>query len=50
MHPSKQPHVFRPMSFLNAVACLNCGELRLYARDLPSLRQLTQEHPEWFTW
>ncbi|HEY8525164.1 MAG TPA: hypothetical protein VIL48_09385 [Acidimicrobiales bacterium] len=49
VHPRKQNLWHRPMSRANVVACLNCGELRLYAQDLDKLRRTTQEHPDWFT-
>jgi hypothetical protein len=35
---------------LVAYVCLSCGCTKLYADDLTTLRQATQQHPEWFTW
>lgn len=37
-----------PLSHLGAVACLGCGRVTLYVKDLAKLRETVQKHPQHF--
>lgn len=50
LHPHGKKLWARPMSAVNAVVCLNCGETTLFAAELDKLRAAVQENPDWFTW
>jgi hypothetical protein len=50
LHPNGRSLWSEPMSAVNAVVCLNCSEVTLFAAGLDKIRAAAQEHPDWFTW
>ena len=50
VHPHGRTLWSKPLSGLDAVVCLNCGQAMLFAAELMKLRQEAQQHPERFNW
>jgi hypothetical protein len=40
----------KPLTRLHALACLQCGLVKLYTQDLEAVRRATAAHPERFWW